>query len=500
MHLLLVFLMAVFIRADETDSWLAWFDTEAEVWLATPLNDITAEPRMLDYPPYPLLWSETGIAYVDDMQNLVIEIDKEVSYLLEDADVWGQAWSHDGRFFAYAYTMGEVHQLAVYDLATDEIIPLLDPLTMWSAYIELRWSPDDSILAARLAEPPMPETVLMINTACLRDEDASCSSSRLYDPAEDESSGVSLPIWRDDAILYGCSGRLCILDDHELQVDDMDSGVGRFLGAVSISFDGNFALIKTPQAYHLVDASGTVIAEYPLEAMPFFLKVSPQSSDIYALVQESQDQVRLLSVGADGVREVQSLLLTDFADCDVVNPCGISDFRVTPDGLLVVGYFNGMNSIYRIQDETVQLVERAVWNEGIALSPDKSSLAYVVREADDRFSIYVNDGQNRSVPLTETSPQRQFRPVWDPQNEWILFFTIELEDSKEVTNQIYRVAPDGGAAAYVRDGLLPVWSPDGEWIAYCSGTRTDSTVFIMDRDGENPRQLTTEPQMCYDLL
>jgi TolB protein len=42
----------------------------------------------------------------------------------------------------------------------------------------------------------------------------------------------------------------------------------------------------------------------------------------------------------------------------------------------------------------------------------------------------------------------------------------------------------------------PAWSPDGKYIAYDSGKRdrggnSQSTIFIMDADGKNPRPLIT---------
>lgn len=273
MAVMLLLLIFGFVHT-EAQCELVRFDPIQAEWVAVPIDDLEAEPLPVDYPPYRLLWGQSGIAYVDDEQNLIIQHDDTEVIILEDVDLWGQAWSPDGRFFAFANTTEEAHELAVYDIENDTLTPLLEPLLIWSAYIGLRWSPDGTQLAALLSDPPVGETAFMIDTLCLLDEDAQCTATRLYDPAEDQATGSSLPFWLDEDPIYACSGKLCTLTEDGLEVTEVDEAIINWLWVDVVSPCGEYGLISPPQGYKLVNAEGEIVAEFAWEEMPFF-RVKP---------------------------------------------------------------------------------------------------------------------------------------------------------------------------------------------------------------------------------
>lgn len=71
--------------------------------------------------------------------------------------------------------------------------------------------------------------------------------------------------------------------------------------------------------------------------------------------------------------------------------------------------------------------------------------------------------------------------------------------------RLYAVDPDTGATQPFHPMLpqpggsesLPAWSPDGRKIAFCSTRGGNHDIWVMDADGSNLRQLTTDPAPDY---
>ncbi len=73
-------------------------------------------------------------------------------------------------------------------------------------------------------------------------------------------------------------------------------------------------------------------------------------------------------------------------------------------------------------------------------------------------------------------------------------------DGKEIVfdflGDIYVIPIEGGPARALTSGMAwnmqPVYSPDGRWIAFTSDRSGGDNIWIMDRNGENPRAITNE--------
>ena len=94
-------------------------------------------------------------------------------------------------------------------------------------------------------------------------------------------------------------------------------------------------------------------------------------------------------------------------------------------------------------------------------------------------------------------------PVWEPSGETLLFSGLIEDDAlyRWQESEVYRLGVASGELSQVTtrkgpDGA-PIPSPDGRMIAYVGHDTTtfdyiESTLYVMNADGSNPRALTTE--------
>ena len=105
------------------------------------------------------------------------------------------------------------------------------------------------------------------------------------------------------------------------------------------------------------------------------------------------------------------------------------------------------------------------------ISPDGSSVAYVVKTLDRDKNDYVSniylwrDGESRQY----TSGGKDSSPRWSPDGRWLAFLS-----GREEKGQIYLMRTDGGEPVQLTDQKLgartPVWSPDSRKIAFVART------------------------------
>ena len=123
---------------------------------------------------------------------------------------------------------------------------------------------------------------------------------------------------------------------------------------------------------------------------------------------------------------------------------------------------------------------------------------------DDSFRhIFVLPAEG-GTPRQLTGGDHNFGdPVWEPGGGTLLFSGLIEDDAlyRWQESEIYRIDAASGALSQVtaRKGpdRSPLPSPDGSMIAYVGHDTTtydyiESTLYVMDADGSNPRALTTE--------
>lgn len=86
-------------------------------------------------------------------------------------------------------------------------------------------------------------------------------------------------------------------------------------------------------------------------------------------------------------------------------------------------------------------------------------------------------------------------PAWSPVRDEIVY-AVFFEGS---LTRLYRMSLDTlepvPLAVDGTENYAPSFSPDGQWIAYQSDAGSaDSEIWVMDRDGQNQRQVTTTPE------
>jgi Tol biopolymer transport system component len=173
-----------------------------------------------------------------------------------------------------------------------------------------------------------------------------------------------------------------------------------------------------------------------------------------------------------------------------------------PAGRILFSQANGEHrDIYAIRPDGSGL-RRLTTSNGEAVSPDPSPDGRKFVYEDDeatRAVIVVSDadGTHRRV-LTPSGFQGQ--PAWSPDGRWIVF----ERDSAPGDNGVWLMRSDGSdlrrltrnpfAGAECGCDSDPAFSPDGTRISFVrvrAESRGLGALFVIDRDGRNPRRLTT---------
>ena len=136
--------------------------------------------------------------------------------------------------------------------------------------------------------------------------------------------------------------------------------------------------------------------------------------------------------------------------------------------------------------------------DDLTFSPDGRQLAYWGDSDSDARAghLYVQPADGSAEADRVTTAGTDNGPVWAPAGRTLAFsrgnddgtrqiLTIDLDDSDAEPTAV--LAPVGDSM-----DTAPAWSPDGEMIAFRSDRSGSRQYWVVDADGGNPRQLTTE--------
>jgi dipeptidyl aminopeptidase/acylaminoacyl peptidase len=204
------------------------------------------------------------------------------------------------------------------------------------------------------------------------------------------------------------------------------------------------------------------------------------------------------------------LALTTSGETQVIQQ-GLSDTDIfaamSRDESVIVSVYEKINgtqrqtphlifSVYSTREKKWKDFEGRAYRVHAALSPDGASLAYAATERDPRGStrthlhfIDIKTGVESVGPEIGVGDVPHFGNVphltWSPDSNRIAYSiegsTIEVMDLK--TERIEKVA----------DGKSPVWSPSGEWIAYYDSKEVSNQIWIVHPDGTGAQLLATLP-------
>jgi uncharacterized protein YjdB len=127
-----------------------------------------------------------------------------------------------------------------------------------------------------------------------------------------------------------------------------------------------------------------------------------------------------------------------------------------------------------------------------AFSPDGARIAFVSTR-DGNPEVYVMNADGTTATRLTNDPQADGRPTFTPDGQTILFHSARTAGKQ----QIWSVNVDGtGLTQLTRDSVnfAPTVSPDGQTVAYVSIRDKTYDIWLMSRDGSNPRRFTPTPQ------
>ena len=129
-----------------------------------------------------------------------------------------------------------------------------------------------------------------------------------------------------------------------------------------------------------------------------------------------------------------------------------------------------------------------------AWSPDGKKIAFVSNRNNvnkDHKQIWVIDTDGKN-PIRLTDGLVDSYPDWSPDGTKIVYDAhLHPEEHHVAPAGITVMDADGkDKRLLTREGLHPTWSPDGKRIAFISTVGVISHVFVMDADGGNRTQLT----------
>ena len=147
-----------------------------------------------------------------------------------------------------------------------------------------------------------------------------------------------------------------------------------------------------------------------------------------------------------------------------------------------------------------QIAERIIGNvvqaKGPAVSPDGSTIAFVVSRVDmgknKNFSqVWLAAADGSTAPRVVTGGDFDGNPTWSPDGRSLAFTSKRSQKKGEATLHVLPVDSPGETRtiATMNDGVGEVsWSPDGKWLAFVSRTR-DERYDAEDESWQAPRKI-----------
>lgn len=139
----------------------------------------------------------------------------------------------------------------------------------------------------------------------------------------------------------------------------------------------------------------------------------------------------------------------------------------------------------------------------VAWSPDGTQLTFnSLRDGDNEIFIMNAEGTNIRQLTTNEFEDRS--PKWSPDGEKIAFYSNRDGDFEiwimdvDGSNQQQLTTNHGVYGDYEYIPLIFDWSPDGEQIVIASDIDGDQDIFIMDADGSNIYQVTSNEDKDKD--
>ena len=155
-------------------------------------------------------------------------------------------------------------------------------------------------------------------------------------------------------------------------------------------------------------------------------------------------------------------------------------------------YFGGDDGLYSMNADGTEKTKINNTMTGFhcpMLSPDGIKIVYAFPTTDMNYDIYTIDADGSNIKQLTTGEYEDYLPQWSPDGTKILFKRRESVSGNEF---IYVMNADGsGQTELASSAFSASWSPDFQKIVYSWGDGMNSEIFVMNADGTNKVNITT---------
>lgn len=246
------------------------------------------------------------------------------------------------------------------------------------------------------------------------------------------------------------------------------------------------------QAIYLLDVNSHIAVPIYRDTSPFETRLawSPDGTRLIFISQEDANQeIYMLAVESGIVRNLTNHPANDYS------PLWLDNERVLFWSLRD----NGFKRAYMMNVETNTLdpVTNAMVNNadsGLTWSPDGTRYA-LISYRNGKPEIYVRDLEETESRRITDNDSFDYAPTWSPDGTQIAFWS----DRDNGQMRIYIMDADGEnvrAVTSIINGLSSfswavAWSADGEQLAFVADSGDVKTIYAINVDGSNLRQLRT---------
>ncbi len=130
-------------------------------------------------------------------------------------------------------------------------------------------------------------------------------------------------------------------------------------------------------------------------------------------------------------------------------------------------------------------------------SPDGDRVALSL-ESERESDTYITTLDAKHGKRLSQSSTIESGPVWAPDGRSIALLALPFPGAETQDAGVYVIDVDSGKKQRVSDKMTYAvsWSPDGKTLMMQSA----SGIYLADRDGQNLRRLSTDPELPYDAV
>lgn len=117
-------------------------------------------------------------------------------------------------------------------------------------------------------------------------------------------------------------------------------------------------------------------------------------------------------------------------------------------------------------------------------------IAYVTKSG-SRYTLWVTDADGEGGQSALVSPEPIISPAWSPDGRELAYVSFDTTRKAVVYAQEVASGKRRTLANFRGSNSAPAWSPDGRQLAVTLSRDGGSQLYVMGRDGEGVRRLTT---------